>query len=68
MKKTFINTELIKKYINQHKLTIKQFCKFCDIKYYHYRQLMLGDGNIKGEVLFRISKITNIRLKDLVGY
>ncbi|MBQ7797789.1 MAG: helix-turn-helix transcriptional regulator [Clostridia bacterium] len=68
MKKTFINTELIKKYINQHKLTIKQFCKLCDIKYYNYRQLMLGDGNIKGEVLFRISKITNIRLKDLVGY
>ena len=67
MKKLNINFKLIKDYLKEHNLTIKQFCKICDIKYYNYTQLRLGDGNIKAEVLFKLCKTTNIRLKALIG-
>lgn len=66
--KISINFTLIKNHLKDNNLTIKYFCKLCNIKYYNYRQLMLGDGNIKGEVLFKIGKITNIKLKDLIEF
>ena len=68
MQKIIINFQLIRNYLKEHNLTIKQFCKICDIKYYNYRQLKLSDGNLKGEVLFKIGKRANIKLKDLIGY
>ena len=68
MRKININFKLIKNYLKGNRLTVKQFCSKCNIKYYNYRQLMLGDGNVKGDVLFKVGKFTNIRLKDLIGY
>lgn len=68
MKKININFKFITNYINENNLTIKQFCKLCDIKYYNYRQFMLCDGNIKADVLFKVCKTINIKLKDLVGF
>lgn len=68
MKKIDINVTLIKDYLNEHNLTVKEFCEKCEIKYYAYRQLMLGDANISVETLYRIGYITKIRMEDLINY
>ncbi len=68
MNKINVNFHLIKDYLKQNHLTIKEFCKACNIKYYNYRQLMLGDGNIKAGKLYKICFVTKLYLKDLIKY
>lgn len=68
MKKIDINFKLIEDYLKDKDLTIKAFCTNCKIKYYNYRQLALGDGNVNIEVLYKIGYFTKIKMKDLIGF
>ena len=68
MKKLDVNFKLIQDYLKHNDLTVKAFCKKCGIKYYNYRQLALGDGNVNGKVLYRVGYFTKIKIKDLIGY
>ena len=67
MKKIFINTELIKEYINRNKLTIKQFCARCEISYYSYLKIMKKTIT-KFRPLYNIAVIIKVNMRDLIGF
>ncbi len=59
-------TEPIKDYIKQNNLTIKEFCKRCEISFGTYYKFMSGTTNINIRIVYRILKETNFRCKDLL--
>ena len=61
------NQKIINNYLKSHHLTIKQFSEKCNIRYYNYRQIMKNDLNVYSNVLYRICKIINIKLSDLIA-
>lgn len=65
--KIHVNIGIVKNYLLDNDLTIKKFCKLCNIKYYNYRQLALGHGKIKIEVVYKMCKTIGIKSKDLLG-
>ena len=66
MKKLFINTNLIKKYIKDNNLTTREFCKKCDITYSSYLKIM--KSTIKRfKPIYNVSIVLNVKLKELLG-
>lgn len=66
MKKIIINTDLIKRYIRDNNLTIKEFCKKCDITYSSYLRIMKGVLK-KFKPFYNIAIAINVSLNDLLG-
>ena len=64
MKKTIkaINLNLIKDYISQNNLTIKEFCKLSNISTYRYHKIMSGDINFDIRIILRFAEIMNIEI------
>ena len=67
MKKVFINTELIKKYMEENNLSTKQFCEKCEISYYSYLKIKKNTLT-KFRPIYNIAVIMNVSLKELVVY
>lgn len=61
------NINVIKNYLKENNLTIKKFCKICNIKYYNYRQMIKNDFNIYSNVLYKVCRTINIKLADLIN-
>ena len=66
MENLTFNHEIVKTYLKENHLTIKEFCKICNIKYYNFRQIMKNDLNIYSNVLYRVCKTTKIKLDNLL--
>lgn len=62
------NTEIVKNYIKEKGLTVKQFCKLCNISYYNYLQFMKSNFNIYASKVVKISNVLNVYLKDLISF
>ena len=56
------NTQIVKDYIKNNKLTVKQFCENCKISYYSYRQFMNDDLKISVPKVFRMARIIGVHL------
>lgn len=63
---TKVNTELIDNYRKENNLTVKQFCKKCDITKYAYYKFMKSQLNIPISILYNIVVTTNLYCKDLL--
>ncbi len=48
--------EVIKDYMVFKKLSIKQFCKMCEISHYEFNQLRKGDNSFRFSVLCKVAK------------
>lgn len=59
MKKRCYNYKVIKDYIKQQGITIKEFCERCNISYGQYRRI-LNDDNVYISALFRVSRFLKI--------
>lgn len=59
-------TEPIADYIKQNNLTIKEFCKRCEISSGTYYKFMSGTTDINIRIIYRILKETNLRCQDLL--
>ncbi|MBQ7880579.1 MAG: hypothetical protein IJ358_01890 [Clostridia bacterium] len=67
MKEITINVEIIKEYIKQNNLSVKEFCEKCNISYYSYLKLMRKEL-VKVRVLYNISILLDVRLVDLINF
>ena len=67
MKKVRINFKFIKKYLRDNNLSIKQFCKMCDITYYNYKQFEKNDLKLKANLLYNVAKLINVSVNNLLG-
>jgi len=56
------DTQIVKDYMKNNKLTVKQFCEKCNISYYSYRQFMTDDLKITVPKVFRMSKFIGVHL------
>lgn len=63
---TTIKTELITNYIKQNGLTIKEFCKLCNISQNSYYRIMNGKTNIRILTFYRILVKINVRCGDIL--
>lgn len=60
-----LNIFIIRKYIKENRLTIKQFCAMCKISYKTLRKLLKGQQNVKISSLFKIARTLKIELYKL---
>lgn len=67
MQNLTFNYEIIKDYLIENHLTIKQFCQLCNIKYYNFRQIAKNDLNVRSNVLYKICKTMNMKLRDIIS-
>ncbi|MDE7158169.1 MAG: helix-turn-helix domain-containing protein [Clostridiales bacterium] len=58
-----MNVALIAEYITANQLTVKEFCKRCDISVSTYYRIMQGN-DCKLLSLFRIAKTMNVLLQQ----
>lgn len=63
--KTYINTKIIKDYMEQNNLTKKAFCKKAGISGYSLNKVFKGDLNIDIVILFKIAFAMDIHIKDM---
>jgi len=68
MDKVTINTHIIDKFIKEHSLTKKEFCKMCDISLSTRYNIYDGKCNLRINKVFNIAVVTNVRMKDLIGF
>lgn len=61
-----IRTDIIEDYRKAHKMTIKDFCEFCNISQYAYRKFM-NKNPVKIKVIFKIVNVLNISSDKLLG-
>lgn len=61
-------TDVIVNYIKKNGLTIKQFCKHCEITYYRFNQFMKSDYNITVPPLIKMADFLKVNLIDLLGF
>lgn len=47
-----ININLILNFINKHKMTIKEFCRYCGISYHTYRNMMNQENKRISRAIF----------------
>lgn len=66
--KLTIKTELITNYIKQNNLTIKEFCKQCQISQNTYYRIMNGETRIRIITMYKILVQTNILCEDILTY
>lgn len=59
-----LNIGLIKKYIKDNKLTIKEFCKLCNISVSAYYRVV-NNKNCRFSHIFKISRLMKIRVHQL---
>lgn len=64
--KVNIKTELITNYIKLNNLTIKEFCKRCQISQKTYYRIMHGETNIRISSMYKILVQTNLLCKDIL--
>ena len=62
------NTEIVKDFIKEKGLTVKQFCKLYEIPYYRFNQFMKSDFNITVPPLIKMADVLNVNLIDLLGF
>lgn len=55
-----INTKLIISYLKDNNLSIRKFCKLCQISSSTYGRIM-GKGNCRINAVFKIARVLNIR-------
>lgn len=60
-----INTELIKNYLKENKLSPSAFCKMCKIDYMCYKKIMDGKNNFRIGAIFKISRQLNLYLHQM---
>ena len=68
MDKVTINTQIIDKFIKENSLTKKEFCKMCDISLSTLYNIYDGKCNLRINKVFNIAVVTNVRMKDLIGF
>ena len=66
--KLAIKTELITAYLQQNNLTIKEFCKRCNISVDTYYRIMQGDTHIRITTFYRILVETHLFCEDILTY
>lgn len=66
MKSGIINVKLIKKYIKENNLTIKKFCKKCEISYYTYLKMMKNTLT-KFRPVYNVAVVMRVSMNDLLG-
>lgn len=60
-----IDTEKIRDFLWQNKLTIKEFCSKCQFSYGVYKKIMSGSCDFLSSKLVNLAKAMNVELKDL---
>lgn len=58
--------EVVKDYLRENMLTIKEFCKLAGIKPYNYRQFMTQDLNITVPNVLKIARAMGVHILDLL--
>lgn len=66
--KLTIKTELITNYIRQNNLTVKEFCKQCQISQKTYYRIMNGETKIRIITMYKILVQTKILCDDILIY
>ena len=62
------NSYLIENYIQENKLTKKQFAEKCGFSIHILNNFLSGQAkNLKGKDMYKLSKATNIRVDDFLN-
>lgn len=67
MKNLIINSNIIYDYLRKNNLSVKKFCKICNISYYQFHKMLTNISGVYSNVLFNVCKTMNIKLKDLIS-
>ena len=65
MNKKIIKTELIENYIMDNKISKSKFCRQCHIGYKTLKKVLHNQFDFDIVVLFKISRLLDIYIKDL---
>lgn len=60
-----INTDLIKNYMKENKLTKSDFCKLCGLSNGSLNKVLNGNLNIFISTLFKISITINVKFSEI---
>lgn len=60
-----INTDLIKNYMKENRLTKTEFCKLCGLSKSSLNKVLNGNLNIYISTLFKVSKAINVKFSEI---
>lgn len=63
---SILNVKVFEKYLSDHQLSKKDFCKTCGICFATLQKILEGDNHLRTSSLIRIHRATGIELYDMM--